>query len=124
MTHMSPKSYDPGQSHRFYNVQEPITEDKIEDALEDAKIQLVVMKKKGTFQTNLDDQPIQCSEIEAISGFSYAYLVSESYKKQKGFIIARVKTRSNQDHNKNFYHYFYAAYLIQLLVKPNINFLE
>ena len=110
---LSPKSFDPmGVSQQCFNIAEPINENKIEDALDDAQIQLVVMKKKGTFQTNLDDKPIQCSEIEAISGFSYAYLISESYKKQKGFIIARVKTRSNQDHNKNFYHYFYAAYLI------------
>ena len=79
---MSPKSFDPmGQSQQAFNIQVPINENKIEDALEDAKIQLVVMKKKGTFQTNLDDSPIQCSEIEAISGFSYAYLISESYKK-------------------------------------------
>ena len=51
-------------------------------------------------------------------------MIAESVKADKGFIIARVKTRSNQDHNKKFFHYFYAANLIQLLVKPNISFLE
>ena len=35
-----------------------------------------------------------------------------------------MKTRSDTDRDKKFYHYFYAANLIQLLVKPNINFLE
>ena len=73
---------------------------------------------------NLDDKPIMCSDIEAISGFSFGYLIQESIKKNKGFIIAKVKTRSNQDHVKKFYHYFYAANLIQILVRPNICFLE
>ena len=44
---------------------------------------------------NLDDKPIMCSDIEAISGFSFGYLIQESIKKNKGFIIAKVKTRSN-----------------------------
>ena len=79
---------------------------------------------EAIYQPHLDDQLINCNEIESISGCSYAYLVAESFKCQKGFILARVKTRSNQDHTKKFYHYFYAANLIQLLVKPNINFLE
>ena len=65
-----------------------------------------------SYQPNLDDQLISLQEIESISGCSYAYLISESYKANKGFIIARTKTRSNQDHTKKFYHYFYAANLI------------
>ena len=72
----------------------------------------------------MDDDPIYCNEIEAISGFSFSHLIHESLKVNKGFIIARVKTRSNSDFAKKFYHYFYAANLIQLLVKPNISFLE
>lgn len=76
------------------------------------------------FQESIDDQPIQCCEIDAISGFSYAYLLAESFSAGKGLIIARVKTRSNVDFNMKFYHYFYAANLIQLLVKPNLSFLE
>jgi hypothetical protein len=90
-------------------------------------IQLLFLKmtdNEAVYQPNLDDSLISCNEIESISGCSYAYLIGESFKVNKGFIIARVKTRSNQDHTKKFYHYFYAANLIQLLVKPNINFLE
>ena len=73
---------------------------------------------------NLDDQPILCNDIEAISGFSYAYLLAESAAANKGLIIARVKTRSNVDFKMKFYHYFYAANLVQLLVKPNLSFLD
>lgn len=65
-----------------------------------------------------------CNEIEAISGFSYAFLLAESAAAAKGLIIARVKTRSNVDFRKEFFHYFYAANLVQLLVKPNLSFLD
>jgi hypothetical protein len=50
---------------------------------------------EAVYQPNLDDQLISCNEIESISGCSYAYLLAESFKLKKGFIIARVKTRSN-----------------------------
>lgn len=94
----------------------------------DFQVQLMSLKNKEDdgfeYVPNLDDLLIPCKEIEAISGASYAYLIAESVKNQKGFIFARVKTRSNQDHTKKFYHYFYAANLIQLLVRPNISFLD
>lgn len=67
---------------------------------------------------------ILCSEIDAISGGTFASLIQESFVNNKGFIIARVKTRSNSAHDKKFFHYFNACNLIQILVKPNINFLE
>jgi len=76
------------------------------------------------YQEMTHEDPIQCQEIESISGFSFAYLISESVAANKGFIIARVKTRSNVNHSKKFYHHFYAANLIQLLVRPNLSFLQ
>jgi hypothetical protein len=96
-----------------------------------AKIHLSYMKpntnegdNEPEWQVNPDDEPILCNETEAISGFSFAYLLAESSGAKKGLIIARVKTRSNVDFRKKFYHYFYAANLIQLLVKPNLSFLD
>ena len=80
-----------------------------------------MVNRKGI--KNIDDDIIQCSEVESISGFSFAYLIAESHKCKKGTIIARIKTRSNVDSTKKFYHYFYAANLIQILCRPNINFL-
>ena len=93
----------------------------IEEKL-DMKGRIALLNKHGN--KNLDDELIVCSEIECISGFSFSFLISESQIRGIGCIIARVKTRSNNDPNKKFYHYFYGANLIQLLVKPNINFLE
>ena len=92
----------------------------MEDKL-DKKGRLILLNKYGS--PNLDDDEIYCSEIECISGFSFSFLISESYKREMGCIIARIKTRSNSDPTKKFYHYFYGANLIQLLVKPNINYL-
>jgi len=67
---------------------------------------------------------LSCADTESISGSTFAYLLSESLNGGKGFIVARVKTKSNQDIKKVFYHYFYAANIIQILIKPNLSFLE